>query len=152
MKSLVIKYKSKKNGKIVTKWGVLDPQNPGKILRSYDKKEDADKSAKVTKPINEEIGQGETTWVVDKLKPDFENLANYVSDAASEWLDNNEDDANTEDLCKYIADFIVERKETVLKEFGKAVIYTILKEWYICDDDDVNKLVDSVESYIEDDL
>lgn len=114
--------------------------------------EDADKSAKVTKPINEEIGQGETTWIVDKLKPDFENLANYVSDAASEWLDNNEDDANTEDLCKYIADFIVERKETVLKEFGKAVIYTILKEWYICDDDDVNKLVDSVESYIEDDL
>ena len=114
--------------------------------------EDADKSAKVTKPINEEIGQGETTWIVDKLKPDFENLANYVSDAASEWLDNNEDDANTEDLCKFIADFIVGRKETVLKEFGKAVIYTILKEWYICDDDDVNELVDSVESYIEDDL
>ena len=43
-----IKYKSKKKGKVVTKWGVLDPQNPGKILRSYDKKEDADKSAKVT--------------------------------------------------------------------------------------------------------
>lgn len=172
MKSLVIKYKSKKNGKIVTKWGILDPQNPGKILRSYDKKEDADKSAKVTnvgkatdtrsmhagsynnimkKPLNEEMGEGKTTWNAKEWKPNFEYLAERGSEAASEWLDDN-DDANAEELGHYIADFIVEHQDTILKEFGKAVIFEILNSWYTGDDDDVHELADSVDDYIDDNL
>lgn len=172
MKSLVIKYKSKKNGKIVTKWGVLDPQNPGKILRSYDKKEDADKSAKVTnvgkatdtrsmhtgsynnimkKPINEKMGEGKTTWNAKEWKPNFEYLAERGSEAADEWLSDN-DDATPEELGHYIADFIVEHQDTILKEFGKAVIFEILNSWYTGDDDDVHELADSVDDYIDDNL
>ena len=172
MKSLVIKYKSKKNGKIVTKWGVLDPQNPGKILRSYDKKEDADKSAKVTKvgkatdtrsmhtgsynnimkkPLNERMGEGKTTWNAKEYKPNFEYLAERAAEAAEEWLDDN-DDATPEELGHYIADFIVEHKDTVLKEFGKAVIFEILNSWYTRDDDDVQELSDSEDDYIDDNL
>lgn len=172
MKSLVIKYKSKKNGKIVTKWGILDPQNPGKILRSYDKKEDADKSAKVTnvgkatdtrsmhtgsynnimkKPINEKMGEGKTTWNAKEWKPNFEYLAERTSEAADEWLDDN-DDATPEELGHYIADFIVEHQDTILKEFGKAVISEILNSWYTGDDDDVHELADSVNDYIDDNL
>ena len=172
MKSLVIKYKSKKNGKVVTKWGILDPQNPGKILRSYDKKEDADKSAKVTnvgkatdtrsmhigsynnimkKPINEKMGEGKTTWNAKELKPNFEYLAERGSEAASEWLDDN-DDATPEELGHYIADFIVEHQDTILKEFGKAVISEILNSWYTGDNDDVHELADSVDDYIDDNL
>ena len=172
MKSLVIKYNSKKNGKIVTKWGVLDPQNPGKILRSYDKKEDADKSAKVTnvgkatdtrsmhtgsynnimkKPINEKMGEGKTTWNAKEWKPNFEYIAERTSEAASEWLDDN-DDATPEELGHYIADFIVEHQDTILKEFGKAVISEILNSWYTGDDDDVHELADSVDDYIDDNL
>lgn len=172
MKSLVIKYKSKKNGKIVTKWGILDPQNPGKILRSYDKKEDADKSAKVTnvgkatdtrsmhtgsynnimkKPINEKMGEGKTTWNAKEWKPNFEYIAERTSEAASEWLDDN-DDATPEELGHYIADFIVEHQDTILKEFGKAVISEILNSWYTGDDDDVHELADSVDDYIDDNL
>ena len=174
MKSLVIKYKSKKNGKIVTKWGVLDPQNPGKILRSYDKKEDADKSAKVTKigkatdtrsmhagsynnimkkPINERMGEGKTTWNAKEWKPNFEYLAERAAEAAEEWLDDDDyDDANAKELGHYIADFIDEHKDTVLKEFGKAVIFEILNSWYTGDDDDVYELSDSVDDYIDDNL
>ena len=169
MKSLVIKYKSKKNGKVVTKWGILDPQNPGKILRSYDKKEDADKSAKVTnvgkatdtrsmhtgsynnimkKPINEKMGEGKTTWNAKEWKPNFEYLAERSSEAASEWLDDN-DDATPEELGHYIADFIVEHQDTILKEFGKAVISEILNSWYTGDDDDVHELADSVDAYLD---
>lgn len=172
MKSLVIKYKSKKNGKVVTKWGILDPQNPGKILRSYDKKEDADKSAKVTnvgkatdtrsmhtgsynnimkKPINEKMGEGKTTWNAKEWKPNFEYLAERGSEAADEWLDDN-DDATPEELGHYIADFIVEHQDTILKEFGKAVISEILNSWYTGDDDDVQELSDSVDDYIDDNL
>ena len=172
MKSLVIKYKSKKNGKIVTKWGVLDPQNPGKILRSYDKKEDADKSAKVTKggratdtrsmntgsynnimkkPLNERMGEGKTTWNAKEYKPNFEYLAERGSEAADEWLYDN-DDATPEELGHYIADFIVEHQDTILKEFGKAVISEILNSWYTGDDDDVHELADSVDDYIDDNL
>lgn len=172
MKSLVIKYKSKKNGKIVTKWGILDPQNPGKILRSYDKKEDADKSAKVTnvgkatdtrsmhtgsynnimkKPINEKMGEGKTTWNAKEWKPNFEYLAERGSEAADEWLYDN-DDATPEELGHYIADFIVEHQDTILKEFGKAVISEILNSWYTGDDDDVHELADSVDDYIDDNL
>lgn len=172
MKSLVIKYKSKKNGKIVTKWGVLDPQNPGKILRSYDKKEDADKSAKVTKvgkatdtrsmntgsynnimkkPINEKMGEGKTTWNVKEWKPNFEYLAERGSEAASEWLDDN-GNANAEELGHYIAYFIVEHQDTILKEFGKAVISEILNSWYTGDNDDVHELSDSVDDYIDNNL
>ena len=172
MKSLVIKYKSKKNGKVVTKWGILDPQNPGKILRSYDKKEDADKSAKVTnvgkatdtrsmhtgsynnimkKPINEKMGEGKTTWNAKELKPNFEYLAERGSEAADEWLDDN-DDATPEELGHYIADFIVEHQDTILKEFGKAVISEILNSWYTGDNDDVHELADSVNDYIDDNL
>lgn len=172
MKSLVIKYKSKKKGKVVTKWGVLDPQNPGKILRSYDKKEDADKSAKVTnvgkatdtrsmhagsynnimkKPLNEEMGEGKTTWHADQWKPNFEYLAERAAEAASEWLDDN-DDANAEELGHFIADFIVEHQAPVLKEFGVAVLYEILNSWYTGDDDDVHTLADSVEAYVDDNL
>ena len=174
MKSLVIKYKSKKNGKIVTKWGILDPQNPGKILRSYDKKEDADKSAKVTnvgkatdtrsmhtgsynnimkKPINEKMGEGKTTWNAKEWKPNFEYLAERAAEAAEEWLDDDDyDDANAKELGHYIADFIVEHQDTVLKEFGKAVIFEILNNWYTGDDDDVQELSDSVDDYIDDEL
>ena len=173
MKSLVIKYKSKKNGKIVTKWGVLDPQNPGKILRSYDKKEDADKSAKVTKvgkatdtrsmhtgsynnimkkPINEKMGEGKTTWNAKEWKPNFEYLAERGSEAADEWLYYN-DDATPEKLGHFIANFVVEHQDTVLKEFGKAVIFRILNSWYTGgDDDDVHELSDSVDDYIDDNL
>ena len=172
MKSLVIKYNSKKNGKIVTKWGVLDPQNPGKILRSYDKKEDADKSAKVTKvgkatdtrsmhtgsynnimkkPINEKMGEGKTTWNAKEWKPNFEYLAERGSEAADEWLYDN-DDATPEELGHYIANFVVEHQDTILKEFGKAVIFEILNSWYTGDDDDVNELSDSVNDYIDDEL
>lgn len=172
MKSLVIKYKSKKNGKIVTKWGILDPQNPGKILRSYDKKEDADKSAKVTnvgkatdtrsmhtgsynnimkKPINEKMGEGKTTWNAKEWKPNFEYLAERAAEAADEWLYDN-DDATPEELGHYIADFIVEHQDTILKEFGKAVISEILNSWYTGDDDDVHELSDSVDDYIDDNL
>lgn len=172
MKSLVIKYKSKKNGKVVTKWGILDPQNPGKILRSYDKKEDADKSAKVTKvgkatdtrsmhtgsynnimkkPINEKMGEGKTTWNTKEWKPNFEYLAERGSEAASEWLYDN-DDATPEKLGHYIAYFIDEHKDTILKEFGKAVISEILNSWYTGDDDDVHELADSVDDYIDDNL
>lgn len=172
MKSLVIKYKSKKNGKIVTKWGILDPQNPGKILRSYDKKEDAYKSAKVTKvgkatdtrsmhtgsynnimkkPINEKMGEGKTTWNAKEWKPNFEYLAERGSEAADEWLYDN-DDATPEELGHYIADFIVEHQDTILKEFGKAVISEILNSWYTGDDDDVHELADSVDDYIDDNL
>lgn len=174
MKSLVIKYNSKKNGKIVTKWGVLDPQNPGKILRSYDKKEDADKSAKVTnvgkatdtrsmhagsynnimkKPLNERMGEGKTTWNAKEWKPNFEYLAERAAEAAEEWLDDDDyDDANAKELGHYIADFIDEHKDTVLKEFGKAVIFEILNNWYTGDDDDVQELSDSVDDYIDDNL
>lgn len=174
MKSLVIKYKSKKNGKIVTKWGVLDPQNPGKILRSYVKKEDADKSAKVTKvgkatdtrsmhagsynnimkkPLNERMGEGKTTWNAKEWKPNFEYLAERAAEAAEEWLDDDDyDDATPEELGHYIADFIVEHQDTVLKEFGKAVIFEILNSWYTGDDDDVHELSDSVDDYIDDNL
>ena len=172
MKSLVIKYNSKKNGKIVTKWGVLDPQNPGKILRSYDKKEDADKSAKVTKvgkatdtrsmhtgsynnimkkPINEKMGEGKTTWNAKEWKPNFEYLAERGSEAADEWLYDN-DDATPEELGHYIANFVVEHQDTVLKEFGKAVIFEILNSWYTGDDDDVHELSDSVDDCIDDEL
>lgn len=173
MKSLVIKYNSKKNGKIVTKWGVLDPQNPGKILRSYDKKEDADKSAKVTnvgkatdtrsmhtgsynnimkKPINEKMGEGKTTWNAKEWKPNFEYLAERGSEAADEWLYYN-DDATPEKLGHFIANFVVEHQDTVLKEFGKAVIFRILNSWYTGgDDDDVHELSDSVDDYIDDNL
>lgn len=172
MKSLVIKYNSKKNGKIVTKWGVLDPQNPGKILRSYDKKEDADKSAKVTnvgkatdtrsmhagsynnimkKPINERMSEGKTTWNAKEWKPNFEYLAERGSEAADEWLYDN-DDATPEELGHYIADFIVEHQDTILKEFGKAVISEILNSWYTGDNDDVHELADSVDDYIDDNL
>lgn len=172
MKSLVIKYKSKKKGKVVTKWGVLDPQNPGKILRSYDKKEDADKSAKVTnvgkatdtrsmhagsynnimkKPLNEEMGEGKSTWKPSDWKPNFEYLAERAAEAASEWLDDN-DDANAEKLGHFIADFIVEHQAPVLKEFGVAVLYEILNSWYTGDDDDVHELSDSVDDYIDDNL
>ena len=172
MKSLVIKYKSKKNGKIVTKWGVLDPQNPGKILRSYDKKEDADKSAKVTKvgkatdtrsmntgsynnimkkPLNERMGEGKTTWNAKEYKPNFEYLAERASEAADEWLYDN-DDATPEELGHYIADFIVEHQDTILKEFGKAVISEILNSWYTGDNDDVHELADSIDAYIDDNL
>lgn len=172
MKSLVVKYKSKKNGKVVTKWGVLDPQNPGKILRSYDKKEVADKSAKVTKvgkatdtrsmhtgsynnimkkPINEKMGEGKTTWNAKEWKPNFEYLAERASEAADEWLYDN-DDATPEELGHYIADFIVEHQDTILKEFGKAVISEILNNWYTGDDDDVHELSDSVNDYIDDNL
>ena len=173
MKSLVIKYNSKKNGKIVTKWGVLDPQNPGKILRSYDKKEDADKSAKVTKvgkatdtrsmhagsynnimkkPINEKMGEGKTTWNAKEWKPNFEYLAERGSEAADEWLYYN-DDATPEKLGHFIANFVVEHQDTVLKEFGKAVIFRILNTWYTGgDDDDVHELSDSVDDYIDDNL
>ena len=172
MKSLVIKYNSKKNGKIVTKWGVLDPQNPGKILRSYDKKEDADKSAKVTKvgkatdtrsmhtgsynnimkkPINEKMGEGKTTWNAKEWKPNFEYLAERGSEAADEWLYYN-DDATPEELGHYIANFVVEHQDTILKEFGKAVIFEILNSWYTGDDDDVHELSDSVDDYIDDEL
>ena len=172
MKSLVIKYKSKKNGKVVTKWGILDPQNPGKILRSYDKKEDADKSAKVTnvgkatdtrsmntgsynnimkKPINEKMGEGKTTWNAKEWKPNFEELAERGSEAADEWLDDN-DDANAEELGHFIANFVVEHQDTILKEFGKAVIFEILNSWYTGDDDDVHELSDSVDDYIDDNL
>ena len=172
MKSLVIKYNSKKNGKIVTKWGVLDPQNPGKILRSYDKKEDADKSAKVTKvgkatdtrsmhtgsynnimkkPINEKMGEGKTTWNAKEWKPNFEYLAERGSEAADEWLYYN-DDATPEKLGHFIANFVVEHQDTVLKEFGKAVIFEILNSWYTGDDDDVYELSDSVDDYIDDNL
>lgn len=172
MKSLVIKYKSKKNGKIVTKWGVLDPQNPGKILRSYDKKEDADKSAKVTKvgkatdtrsmntgsynnimkkPLNERMGEGKTTWNAKEYKPNFEYLAERGSEAADEWLYDN-DDATPEELGHYIAYFIVEHQDTILKEFGKAVISEILNSWYTGDNDDVHELADSVDDYIDDNL
>lgn len=172
MKSLVVKYKSKKNGKVVTKWGVLDPQNPGKILRSYDKKEVADKSAKVTKvgkatdtrsmhtgsynnimkkPINEKMGEGKTTWNAKEWKPNFEYLAERASEAADEWLYDN-DDATPEELGHYIADFIVEHQDTILKEFGKAVISEILNNWYTGDDDDVHELSDSVDDYIDDNL
>ena len=173
MKSLVIKYKSKKNGKIVTKWGILDPQNPGKILRSYDKKEDADKSAKVTKvgkatdtrsmhtgsynnimkkPINEKMGEGKTTWNAKEWKPNFEYLAERGSEAADEWLYYN-DDATPEKLGHFIANFVVEHQDTVLKEFGKAVIFRILNSWYTGgDDDDVHELSDSVDDYIDDNL
>ena len=172
MKSLVIKYKSKKNGKIVTKWGVLDPQNPGKILRSYDKKEDADKSAKVTKvgkatdtrsmhtgsynnimkkPLNERMGEGKTTWNAKEWKPNFEYLAERGSEAADEWLYDN-DDATPEELGHYIADFIVEHQDTILKEFGKAVISEILNSWYTGDNDDVHELADSIDAYIDDNL
>ena len=169
MKSLVIKYNSKKNGKIVTKWGVLDPQNPGKILRSYDKKEDADKSAKVTKvgkatdtrsmhtgsynnimkkPINEKMGEGKTTWNAKEWKPNFEYLAERGSEAADEWLYYN-DDATPEKLGHFIANFVVEHQDTVLKEFGKAVISEILNSWYTGDDDDVHELADSVDAYLD---
>ena len=169
MKSLVIKYNSKKNGKIVTKWGVLDPQNPGKILRSYDKKEDADKSAKVTKvgkatdtrsmhtgsynnimkkPINEKMGEGKTTWNAKEWKPNFEYLAERASEAADEWLYYN-DDATPEKLGHFIANFVVEHQDTVLKEFGKAVISEILNSWYTGDDDDVHELADSVDAYLD---
>ena len=173
MKSLVIKYNSKKNGKIVTKWGILDPQNPGKILRSYDKKEDADKSAKVTKvgkatdtrsmhtgsynnimkkPINEKMGEGKTTWNAKEWKPNFEYLAERGSEAADEWLYYN-DDATPEKLGHFIANFVVEHQDTVLKEFGKAVIFRILNSWYTGgDDDDVHELSDSVDDYIDDNL
>lgn len=172
MKSLVIKYKSKKKGKVVTKWGVLDPQNPGKILRSYDKKEDADKSAKVTnvgkatdtrsmhagsynnimkKPLNEEMSEGKSTWKPSDWKPNFEYLAERAAEAASEWLDDN-DDANAEELGHFIADFIVEHQALVLKEFGVAVLYEILNSWYTGDDDDVHELSDSINSYIDDNL
>lgn len=172
MKSLVIKYKSKKNGKIVTKWGILDPQNPGKILRSYDKKEDADKSAKVTnvgkatdtrsmhtgsynnimkKPINERMGEGKTTWNAKEWKPNFEYLAERAAEAAEEWLYDN-DDATPEELGHYIANFIVEHQDTILKEFGKAVISEILNSWYTGDNDDVHELADSVDDYIDDNL
>ena len=172
MKSLVIKYNSKKNGKIVTKWGVLDPQNPGKILRSYDKKEDADKSAKVTKvgkatdtrsmhtgsynnimkkPINEKMGEGKTTWNAKEWKPNFEYLAERGSEAADEWLYDN-DDATPEELGHYIANFVVEHQDTILKEFGKAVISEILNSWYTGDNDDVHELSDSVNDYIDDNL
>ena len=172
MKSLVIKYNSKKNGKIVTKWGVLDPQNPGKILRSYDKKEDADKSAKVTKvgkatdtrsmhtgsynnimkkPINEKMGEGKTTWNAKEWKPNFEYLAERGSEAADEWLYDN-DNATPEKLGHFIANFVVEHQDTVLKEFGKAVIFEILNSWYTGDDDDVHELSDSVDDYIDDEL
>ena len=172
MKSLVIKYNSKKNGKIDTKWGVLDPQNPGKILRSYDKKEDADKSAKVTKvgkatdtrsmhtgsynnimkkPINEKMGEGKTTWNAKEWKPNFEYLAERGSEAADEWLYYN-NDATPEKLGHFIANFVVEHQDTVLKEFGKAVIFRILNSWYTGDDDDVYELSDSVDDYIDDNL
>lgn len=173
MKSLVIKYNSKKNGKIVTKWGVLDPQNPGKILRSYDKKEDADKSAKVTKvgkatdtrsmhtgsynnimkkPINEKMGEGKTTWNAKEWKPNFEYLAERGSEAADEWFYYN-NDATPEKLGHFIANFVVEHQDTVLKEFGKAVIFRILNSWYTGgDDDDVHELSDSVDDYIDDNL
>ena len=172
MKSLVIKYNSNKNGKIVTKWGVLDPQNPGKILRSYDKKEDADKSAKVTKvckatdarsmhagsynnimkkPINEKMGEGKTTWNAKEWKPNFEYLAERGSEAADEWLYYNKD-ATPEKLGHFIANFVVEHQDTVLKEFGKAVIFEILNSWYTGDDDDVYELSDSVDDYIDDNL
>ena len=172
MKSLVIKYNSKKNGKVVTKWGVLDPQNPGKILRSYDKKEDADKSAKVTKvgkatdtrsmhtgsynnimkkPINEKMGEGKTTWNAKEWKPNFEYLAERGSEAADEWLYDN-DNATPEKLGHFIANFVVEHQDTVLKEFGKAVIFEILNSWYTGDDDDVHELSDSVDDYIDDEL
>ena len=172
MKSLVIKYKSKKKGKVVTKWGVLDPQNPGKILRSYDKKEDADKSAKVTnvgkatdtrsmhagsynnimkKPLNEEMGEGKTTWKASDWKPNFEYLAERASEDAADWLDNN-DDADPIQLGEHISDFIIEHKDTILKEFGKAVLYEILNNWYTGDDDDVHELADSVDDSIDYDL
>ena len=159
MKSLVIKYNSKKNGKIVTKWGVLDPQNPGKILRSYDKKEDADTRSMhagsynniMKKPINEKMGEGKTTWNAKEWKPNFEYLAERGSEAADEWLYDN-DDATPEELGHYIADFIVEHQDTILKEFGKAVIFEILNNWYTGDDDDVYELSDSVDDYIDDNL
>lgn len=172
MKSLVIKYKSKKKGKVVTKWGVLDPQNPGKILRSYDKKEDADKSAKVTnvgkatdtrsmhtgsynnimkKPLNEEMGEGKSTWKASDWKPNFEYLAGRASEDAAEWLSDN-DDADPIQLGEHISDFIIEHKDTILKEFGKAVLYDILGSWYTGDDDDVHELADSVDDSIDYDL
>lgn len=163
MKSLVIKYKSKKKGNVVTKWGVLDPKNPGKILRSYDKKEDVGKATDtrsmhtgsynniMKKHINEKMGEGKTTWNANEWKPNFEYLAERASEDASEWLDDN-DDANAEDLGHYIADFIVEHQDTVLKEFGKAVIFEILNNWYTGDDDDVYELSDSVDDYIDDNL
>ena len=168
MKSLVIKYKKKKNGKTITKWGVLDPKNPGKILSSYDKKEDADKAAKVTnvgkavdtrsmhtgsynnimkKPLNESDGEGDTTWNADDWKDKLDYYASRAGEAAAEWLDDN-DEADAWALGEFIGEFISEHKETILKEFGKAVIHEILTEWYTGDNDDVADLSNSVEDYL----
>lgn len=172
MKSLVIKYKSKKKGKVVTKWGVLDPQNPGKILRSYDKKEDADKSAKVTnvgkatdtrsmhtgsynnimkKPLNEVNGEGQTSWDADDFKPKLDYYAERVAEDAADWLDDY-DDASGWDLGTQIAEKIIEKKAEILKEFGKAVIHEILSEWYTGDNDDVEDLCNAVEDRIDEKL
>ena len=134
MKSLVIKYNSKKNGKTDTR---------SKHAGSYNNI--------MKKPINEKMGEGKTTWNAKEWKPNFEYLAERASEAADEWLDYN-DDANAEELGHYIADFIVEHQDIVLKEFGKAVIFEILNSWYTGDDDDVYELSDSVDDYIDDNL
>ena len=72
-------------------------------------------------------------------------------EAASEWLSDN-DDADAIQLGEHISDFIIEHKDTILKEFGKAVIYDILGSWYTGDNDDVHELADSVDDSIDYDL
>ena len=105
------------------------------------------------KPLNERMGEGKTTWNAKEWKPNFEYLAERAAEAAEEWLDDDDyDDANAKELGHYIADFIDEHKDTVLKEFGKAVIFEILNSWYTGDDDDVQELSDSVDDYIDDNL
>ena len=125
MKSLVIKYNSKKHA-----------GSYNNIMK---------------KPINEKMGEGKTTWNAKEWKPNFEYLAERGSEAADEWLYDN-DDATPEELGHFIANFVVEHQDTVLKEFGKAVIFEILNSWYTGDDDDVHELSDSVDDYIDDNL
>lgn len=81
-----------------------------------------------------------------KFKPNFKYLANRASDSAEVWVDDS--DANAEDLGAYLADFTVEHKDLILKEFGKAVFYNMLNEWYTGDDDDINNLIDSFNHYL----
>lgn len=43
----VIKYKKKTKNGFEIRWGIMDPKDPSKILRSYKTKAEAEKSAKV---------------------------------------------------------------------------------------------------------
>ena len=60
--------------------------------------------------------------------------------------------ASAKEVKVHISDFIIEHKDTILKEFGKAVIYDILGSWYTGDNDDVHELADSVDDSIDYDL